>query len=174
MSRPSFRARPIDIAQALAIVRDESVLNDESQAVAREVTHAHKNLDKDNEEVRRPRPFPRAPPLSFHRLDLRKSVVSGSKIESPPRPRIWPTRGGRDSIPPVFSAPPDTPRAVPSNRVINGAIVCTRPRRDARVRRGFGVGTRELAVSRPPIFDLICTHFDSPNIQTANLPSIID
>ena len=83
MSRPSFRARPIDIAQALAIVRDESVLNDESQAVAREVTHAHKNLDKDNEEVRRPRPFPRAPPLSFHWLDLRKSVVSGSKIESP-------------------------------------------------------------------------------------------
>jgi len=74
MSRPSFRARPIDIAQALAIVRDESVLNDESQAVAREVTHAHKNLDKDNEEVRRPRPFPRAP-LSFHWLDLRKSVV---------------------------------------------------------------------------------------------------
>ena len=63
MSRPSFRARPIDIAQALAIVRDESVLNDESQAVAREVTHAHKNLDKDNEEVRRPRPFPRAPPF---------------------------------------------------------------------------------------------------------------
>ena len=83
MSRPSFRARPIDIAQALAIVRDESVLNDESQAVAREVTHAHKNLDKDNEEVRRPRPFPRAPLLSFHLLDLRKSVVSGSKIESP-------------------------------------------------------------------------------------------
>lgn len=83
MSRPSFRARPIDIAQALAIVRDESVLNDESQAVAREVTHAHKNLDKDNEEVRRPRPFPRAPPLSFHGPDLRKSVVSGSKIESP-------------------------------------------------------------------------------------------
>ena len=65
MSRPSFRARPIDIAQALAIVRDESVLNDESQAVAREVTHAHKNLDKDNEEVRRPRPFPRAPPFHF-------------------------------------------------------------------------------------------------------------
>ena len=65
MSRPSFRARPIDISQALAIVRDESVLNDESQAVAREVTHAHKNLDKDNEEVRRPRPFPRAPRLPF-------------------------------------------------------------------------------------------------------------
>ena len=33
MSRPSFRARPIDIAQALAIVRDESVLNDESHAL---------------------------------------------------------------------------------------------------------------------------------------------
>ena len=44
MSRPSFRARPIDIAQALAIVRDESVLNDESQAVAREVTDALKPL----------------------------------------------------------------------------------------------------------------------------------
>ena len=65
MSRPSFRARPIDISQALAIIRDESVLNDESQAVAREVTHAHKNLDKDNEEVRPPRPFPRAPRLPF-------------------------------------------------------------------------------------------------------------
>ena len=86
MSRPSFRARPIDIAQALAIVRDESVLNDESQAVAREVTHAHKNLDKDNEEVRRPRPFPRAPPLSFHWLGLRKSVVFGleNRVATPP------------------------------------------------------------------------------------------
>ena len=148
MSRPSFRARPIDIAQALAIVRDESVLNDESQAVAREVTHAHKNLDKDNEEVRRPRPFPRAPPFHFTGWTYAKAWFRARKW-SRPCPRIWPTRGGRDSISPVFSAPPDTPRAVPSNRIVNAAIVCTRPRRDARVRRGFGVGTRELAVSRP-------------------------
>ena len=79
MSRPSFRARPIDISQALAIVRDESVLNDESQAVAREVTHAHKNLDKDNEEVRRRRPFPRAPPCPFRTAfaRARASAVRG-------------------------------------------------------------------------------------------------
>ena len=83
MSRPSFRARPIDIAQALAIVRDESVLNDESQAVAREVTHAHKNLDKDNEEVRRPRPFPRAPPFHFTGWTHAKAWSSSSKMESP-------------------------------------------------------------------------------------------
>ena len=101
MSRPSFRARPIDIAQALAIVRDESVLNDESQAVAREVTHAHKNLDKDNEEVRRPRPFPRAPPFHFTGWTYAKAWFRARKW-SRPCPRIWPTRGGRDSIPPVF------------------------------------------------------------------------
>lgn len=52
MSRPSFRARPIDINQSLAIVRE--VLDDE-QAITREVDHAHKNLDKDNEEVSTPR-----------------------------------------------------------------------------------------------------------------------
>ena len=52
MSRPSFRARPIDINVALAIIRDADVINSDEQVVAREVTHAHKNLDKDNEEVR--------------------------------------------------------------------------------------------------------------------------
>ena len=148
MSRPSFRARPIDIAQALAIVRDESVLNDESQAVAREVTHAHKNLDKDNEEVRRPRPFPRAPPFHFTGWTHAKAWSSSSKMESPLPADL--TDSGRSRLhSPRFSAPPDTPRAVPSNRIVDKAIVCTRPRRDARVRRGFGVGTRELAVSRP-------------------------
>ena len=84
MSRPSFRARPIDIAQALAIVRDESVLNDESQAVAREVTHAHKNLDKDNEEVRRPRPFPRAPPFHFTGRTCAKAWFRARKSSRPP------------------------------------------------------------------------------------------
>ena len=87
MSRPSFRARPIDIAQALAIVRDESVLNDESQAVAREVTHAHKNLDKDNEEVRRPRPFPRAPPFISLAGPAQKRGF-GLENRVAPRPRI--------------------------------------------------------------------------------------
>lgn len=52
MSRPSFRARPIDVTQNLSLVRE--VLDDE-QAVTRDVNHAHKNLDKDNEEVRKPR-----------------------------------------------------------------------------------------------------------------------
>ena len=49
MSRPSFRARPIDVNQSLAIIRDKL---DDDQAITREVNHAHKNLDKDNEEVR--------------------------------------------------------------------------------------------------------------------------
>lgn len=50
MSRPSFRARPIDVTQSLSIIRE--VLDDE-QAIHREVDHAHKNLDSHNEEVRR-------------------------------------------------------------------------------------------------------------------------
>jgi enhancer of polycomb-like protein len=45
MSRPSFRARPIDINVALAIIRDADVINSDEQVVAREVTHALKNLD---------------------------------------------------------------------------------------------------------------------------------
>ena len=49
MSRPSFRARPIDVNQSLAIIREPL---DDDQAITREVNHAHKNLDKDNEEVR--------------------------------------------------------------------------------------------------------------------------
>jgi hypothetical protein len=103
MSRPSFRARPIDIAQALAIVRDESVLNDESQAVAREVTHAHKNLDKDNEEVRRPRPFPRAPPFHFTGWTYAKAWSSSSKIESPPALGSGRLGAVATSFPPFFS-----------------------------------------------------------------------
>jgi enhancer of polycomb-like protein len=47
----SFRARPIDISVALAIMRDPDAIKDE-QVVQREVTHAHKALDKENEEVR--------------------------------------------------------------------------------------------------------------------------
>jgi len=49
MSRPSFRARPIDVNQSLAIVREEL---DPDQVVAREVTHGHQTLDAENEEVR--------------------------------------------------------------------------------------------------------------------------
>lgn len=48
MSRPSFRARPIDVNQSLAIVREEL---DPDQVVAREVTHGHQTLDAENEEV---------------------------------------------------------------------------------------------------------------------------
>ena len=47
----SFRASPIDISVALAIMRDPDAIKDE-QVVQREVTHAHKALDKENEEVR--------------------------------------------------------------------------------------------------------------------------
>lgn len=55
MSRPSFRARPIDVNQSLAIIREAL---DADQVVAREVTHGHQTLDAENEEVRR-RPAPR-------------------------------------------------------------------------------------------------------------------
>jgi enhancer of polycomb-like protein len=46
----SFRARPIDITSQLALLRDPEAIKDE-QVVQREVTHAHKALDKENEEV---------------------------------------------------------------------------------------------------------------------------
>ena len=49
MSRPSFRARPIDIHQSLAIIREAL---DDDQVVAREVTHGHQTLDAENEEGR--------------------------------------------------------------------------------------------------------------------------
>ena len=52
MSRPSFRARPIDVNQSLAIIREAL---DADQVVAREVTHGHQTLDAENEEVRRAR-----------------------------------------------------------------------------------------------------------------------
>ena len=46
----SFRARPIDVTSQLALLRDPEAIKDE-QVVQREVTHAHKALDKENEEV---------------------------------------------------------------------------------------------------------------------------
>ena len=46
----SFRARPIDITSQLALLRDPDAIKD-GQVVQREVTHAHKALDKENEEV---------------------------------------------------------------------------------------------------------------------------
>jgi len=55
----SFRARPIDIASQLAIMRDPDAIKDD-QVVQREVTHAHKALDKENEEVRERRSGARA------------------------------------------------------------------------------------------------------------------
>lgn len=48
--RTSFRARPIDIHAQLEVVRDPAALDD-SGFVTREVTHAHKALDRENEEV---------------------------------------------------------------------------------------------------------------------------
>jgi enhancer of polycomb-like protein len=46
----SYRNRPIEVTQQLAIVRDPNAIN-EDQIVSREVSHAHKQLDKENEEV---------------------------------------------------------------------------------------------------------------------------
>ena len=154
MSRPSFRARPIDISQALAIVRDESVLNDESQAVAREVTHAHKNLDKDNEEVRPPRPFPRAPRLPFSHRRSPGHARALSSADFYPHP----SRGSGRVCAHATQFPPFFPRL----RILHVSIVLTASRAarsapdsraDARFRGGFRVGTRELPseqrVSRP-------------------------
>lgn len=191
MSRPSFRARPIDISQALAIVRDESVLNDESQAVAREVTHAHKNLDKDNEEVRRRRPFPRAPRLPFSH-----GVRPGTRQRCPGRIS---TLTPRADLAGSARTRPDFPHfSRASGYFTHRSCSPHRARRDRRrmsaptraFPRGFRVGTRELPseqharprVSRPaelrnspdyapirravgwPIFDLISA-FRLPRIQ---------
>lgn len=64
MSRPSFRARPIDINQSLAIIREAL---DEAQVVAREVTHGHQTLDAENEEVSVPADRPHDLVLPFRR-----------------------------------------------------------------------------------------------------------
>jgi len=108
--RQGFRARPIDVNVSLAIVRDADAL-DQDQSVAREVTHAHKNLDKNNEAVR-PNPPPRALctrqyAFSIVQLSARFfSHVSGLSVEV-----TTPLRMGRSqtrmSAPngPVFRAP---------------------------------------------------------------------
>ena len=46
----SYRNRPIEVTQQLSIVRDPNAIA-EDQIVSREVSHAHKQLDKENEEV---------------------------------------------------------------------------------------------------------------------------
>jgi hypothetical protein len=51
MSRPSFRPRPLDINQKLAVVRDPKEALDDISAT-RAVHHSHVALDKDNDEVR--------------------------------------------------------------------------------------------------------------------------
>ena len=91
MSRPSFRARPIDIHQSLAIVREAL---DESQVVAREVTHGHQTLDAENEEVRARATAPSArkrPPVGRTCTD---PVERGSRFQTNPRPSLAPRRAG--------------------------------------------------------------------------------
>jgi len=102
--RQGFRARPIDVNVSLAIVRDADAL-DHDQSVAREVTHAHKNLDKNNEAVRpNPRHCTRQHAFSNSRLD--SSATSQARLEV-----TTPVRMGRSqtrmSAPngPVFCAP---------------------------------------------------------------------
>mmetsp|Transcript_22142 Transcript_22142/g.48595 ORF Transcript_22142/g.48595 Transcript_22142/m.48595 type:complete len:454 (-) Transcript_22142:10-1371(-) len=50
MSRPSFRPRPLDIHQKLAVVRDPKEALDDLSAT-RAVHHSHVALDKDNDQV---------------------------------------------------------------------------------------------------------------------------
>ena len=47
IAQRSYRNRPIEVTQQLAIVRDPNAIN-EDQIVSREVSHAHKQLDKEN------------------------------------------------------------------------------------------------------------------------------
>lgn len=106
MSRPSFRARPIDIHQSLAIIRE--VLDDE-QAITREVNHAHKSLDKDNEEVRPARAGFR-PGAGKHGLSLSPSVAgqNTSRIDA------------EASVQKIFFFPVSTPRLLrrPLTRIV--------------------------------------------------------
>jgi len=54
MSRlPSFRARTITVDAQLAIVRSQDELTEEG-TVTRVVHHGHQQLDRENEEARRP------------------------------------------------------------------------------------------------------------------------
>ena len=50
IAQRSYRNRPIEVTQQLGIIRDPNAIN-EDQIVSREVSHAHKQLDKENEEV---------------------------------------------------------------------------------------------------------------------------
>ena len=89
MSRPSFRARPIDVNQSLAIIREAL---DADQVVAREVTHGHQTLDAENEEVRR-RPAPRD--TSSMGVTLERAEPGTDRRSRPTRSKkpTWHTRG---------------------------------------------------------------------------------
>jgi len=50
-TRTSFRPRPLDLHKQLSIVRDLKDLDSTEGLVAREITHNHEALDKENEEV---------------------------------------------------------------------------------------------------------------------------
>lgn len=50
MSR-AFRARPLDFARKMDIVRDLSLLDSSEGLPAREVVHNHASLDAENEKV---------------------------------------------------------------------------------------------------------------------------
>jgi len=83
MSRPSFRARPIDVNQSLAIIREAL---DADQVVAREVTHGHQTLDAENEEVRR-RPAPRdtsSMGVTLEALNQEQTVDRARRVQKSP------------------------------------------------------------------------------------------
>ena len=126
---PELRARPIDIRQSLAIVREAL---DESQVVAREVTHGHQTLDAENEEVRARARAPSArkrPPVGRTCTD---PVERGSRFQTNPRPSLAPRRAreraARDPMPRFRTATPPPALANP--------IRASRDRVSAEVRFG--------------------------------------
>lgn len=95
--RQTFRARPIDIYQSLQIVRDPNQLNAEEGTVTRDVSHAHKALDKENEAV------------------LTKPTETGKEI---PIPEIRKVPSYESDYRPNFLKPETYLRAVPPQEVV--------------------------------------------------------
>jgi hypothetical protein len=80
-TRPSFRPRPLDINQKLAIVRDPKEISAEEMAASRAVQHSHMKLDEGNDQLRM------APSVS----DARPRARRGFQMHLTPRCTSTPT-----------------------------------------------------------------------------------
>lgn len=69
-SRVSFRPRPLDVNKPLCVVKDLAELDSSDALVSRDVTHNHEALDKNNEEVKSPKPAQNSILTTHHHASL--------------------------------------------------------------------------------------------------------